>query len=1636
MKKKRILMRLAALLVAIVCFTLILPKNAGAWKTKTHGYSANLLLNEVVDKGYFTIDGEKYAVPDEFIDALLSYPAAFRAGVLGPDFYPDMLTGQSYIHPYDAEAGIGVGDWLMELVDAVNSLPKDHKERKRALAFTLGMAVHYAGDLFGHDFINAFAGGAYPAYAEAAQDKNKLFFIIRHMAEESYMDSLIGGRLGSTNVSAPETFIMNTWIYEGTANNGPASIYSNYDGGMMYQYKYLVEMRAKLYAYAEKNRESITPPMPQIVQYLDSWIEDLDNATYQLIVAFDDIAHDFLTGANGKSDIQIVTDRLDKWLDDYGKYASPAPDILTDISKAFNKSKDWVLKELGLSYITEAWKQFKNELIQDMILWGLAQAGIDYKQYADLLKDPELALEANGGSVADYEEFITYMDTFDKNYEEMDAFYNTLLMGKLILIGPDNLNRFFKKYGVSSSFTGATGHVMMDEFDIEIHTKDGSIFTTYGTDDNVFVDVYEDGKKICTKLLDKSGYDDFERNDRDTYRVSLPHQISPDEFSLSLRIQKISDVEADPDEWTIDDVSVACRCSGFYIFGKTYTTQIAGQTITFDTTGEIDVFDGEHTFKKWGSKLNLDPKISSSSLTYTTELNPTIISFMKSNDNSTQWVNDDNILWSNMTARRNILYEVFHGFKPTIYISASKTSFKYGTEVYLTADFSSYWNGITKERRDKEYIVESVGETKQKACSGIVTVMDVSSGERPVLTGNVTDGKASINLAQLTPGKYMLRVDYAGDEFNGSAKSNVIEVNVDSPQYTVTFQVKNGAWNDGTTTDKKVVVTGSQLPLYLSGDQIPAVGNNPNDTFKAGSWNTTVKDGTQINENTTFVYTYAKKDTISQVVTFKVENGAWDDGSAEDITVILNGYEGDILKLNDSQIPTAGTKPDDTYKAGSWDVAPVADVEITGNPTYTYTYAKKDTISQVVTFNVENGAWDDGSADDITVILNGYEGDILKLDDSQIPTAGTKPDDTYKAGSWDVTPAADVEITGNPTYTYTYAKKETISQVVTFKVENGAWDDGSTDDIIITLNGYEDDKLKLDELQIPAAGTKPDDTFKAGTWDVEPVANVEITGNPTYTYTYAKKATITQVVTFKVENGAWDDGSTDDIIINLSGYEDEILKLEDSQIPAAGKKPDDTFKAGSWDVSPVADVEITGNPTYTYTYAKKGTISQVVTFKVENGAWDDGSTDDIIVNLSGYEDEILKLVDSQIPAAGTKPDDTFKAGSWDVTPVANAEVTGNPTYTYTYAKKATITQVVTFKVENGAWDDGSTDEIIINLSGYEDEILKLDDSQIPTAGTKPDDTFKAGAWDASPVADVEITGNPTYTYTYAKKATITQVVTFKVENGAWDDGSTDDIIINLSGYEDEILKLDDSQIPTAGTKPDNTYKEGSWDVAPVANVEITGNPTYTYTYAMKERYVVRFDTDGGTQIESVTVFSGDSVDAPKDPEKKSFVFTGWFADENFSTPYDFSAGIFADTTIYASWEQVNYIAYGNTEFRNGTDEEVVITVKRSYADETCFSHFSGVTIDGKALASETDYTAAPGSTIITMKLSALQALTDGEHKMTILFDDGQTDVTLTVTSRVPIPQTGDNENLVICFTLILTGTALILAIKKRREMIF
>lgn len=67
-------------------------------------------------------------------------------------------------------------------------------------------------------------------------------------------------------------------------------------------------------------------------------------------------------------------------------------------------------------------------------------------------------------------------------------------------------------------------------------------------------------------------------------------------------------------------------------------------------------------------------------------------------------------------------------------------------------------------------------------------------------------------------------------------------------------------------------------------------------------------------------------------------------------------------------------------------------------------------------------------------------------------------------------------------------------------------------------------------------------------------------------------------------------------------------------------------------------------------------------------------------------------------------------------------------------------------------------------------------------------------------------------------------------------------------------------------------------------------------------YKVKFNSNGGTPIEDVTVESNDSIKKPIDPVKKGYRFTGWYKDSACTQAWDFVNDVVdADTTLYAGW---------------------------------------------------------------------------------------------------------------------------------------
>lgn len=330
--KRTVTKLVSLLLVAAMCFTMI-PVEAFAWGKMTHVFTANDILADT--KAYrATVDFENendfdFTIPEEFRDAIQSYPDAFRAGTLGPDMYPDILTGQMYIHP--ADPNIDSGEWVTYLCSAVNKMGKDSESRKIALSFTLGCILHYCGDLFGHDFVNTFSGGAFPSVAspEILDTKGaRLNNVLSHMSVEKYMDGLLLPSYSSADgkIDAPNFFVQNAMVFNGTPAAGLAPLYRYYpalnlqdiDTGDIWlisdildnildglfdngtnnvppHYTAMWALRRYVISRADHYRENMEPISAAITRFYDEWAEDIDKGIAKFTECNDNIASRMIT---------------------------------------------------------------------------------------------------------------------------------------------------------------------------------------------------------------------------------------------------------------------------------------------------------------------------------------------------------------------------------------------------------------------------------------------------------------------------------------------------------------------------------------------------------------------------------------------------------------------------------------------------------------------------------------------------------------------------------------------------------------------------------------------------------------------------------------------------------------------------------------------------------------------------------------------------------------------------------------------------------------------------------------------------------------------------------------------------------------------------------------------------------------------------------------------------------------------------------------------------------------------------------------------------------------------------------------------------------------------------------------------
>lgn len=474
--------------------------------------------------------------------------------------------------------------------------------------------------------------------------------------------------------------------------------------------------------------------------------------------------------------------------------------------------------------------------------------------------------------------------------------------------------------------------------------------------------------------------------------------------------------------------------------------------------------------------------------------------------------------------------------------------------------------------------------------------------------------------------------------------------------------------------DGNEIAAPAALSLSLNGD-----GNRyykatapPADGFEFDGW---YKDsdctqkfqegGEYLTANTNLYGRWTRLGT--KTVTFKVQNGKWSNGTAEDNTVTVELRNG-LGTLSAKDVPT-GMTPDTDHKApGAWDSHPNTNtdgISETGNYVYTYTFPQKDECT--VTYHwVSTENPDSAALPPQATVTEGTTYTVETVPDIKGWTFSGWYDNEACEGK-----RVDKEINIKDQNIDLYGKWTHNPCTVTFRADyEGAergYLDANKQTVVLTYTVPYGSTLRKERISLPTPVPGEATYYFFKDWDLDnlfytdpDVLDMPVRSDLTFV------AQWWPVVTFDANGGAWSSVET----IETMHY----VKIQtDTEKVAAESTPvrnGYTFLGWYTDDGNRANFEDTVNgPKTLYAHWAK---NAAVTFRIVNGTWSGGAAEDKTVTVVLYPQadgtasgtlDASYVPQIMLPAPGYEN----IAGGWEQTPNTDPNgITGDVTYVYRF----------------------------------------------------------------------------------------------------------------------------------------------------------------------------------------------------------------------------------------------------------------------------------------------------------------------------------------------------------------------------------
>lgn len=412
----------------------------------------------------------------------------------------------------------------------------------------------------------------------------------------------------------------------------------------------------------------------------------------------------------------------------------------------------------------------------------------------------------------------------------------------------------------------------------------------------------------------------------------------------------------------------------------------------------------------------------------------------------------------------------------------------------------------------------------------------------------------------------------------------------------------------------------------------------------------------------------------TQTVTFKVQNGTWSDGTAEDKTVTVELRNG-LGTLSEDDVPT-GMTPDTEHKApGTWDIRPNTNadgISETGNYVYTYTFPLKNKCT--VTYH-----W-----------LSTENPDSAVLPAQATVTEGTlytvekvAPADGWTFSGWynsEGTPVTTVTCSSTDQNIDLYGKWTHADCTVTFYADYKGAERGYLNADPQTVSTYTvpyGSTLQNagQSLPTPVPGKGCENQWFFKNWDR--IKDWDLGELSSYGIFYTDPDVLNMpvrsdlifvaqwwpIVTFDANGGAWSSGET----MHYVKIQTDTEKVAAESTPVRNGY---TFLGWYTDDGVRANFEDTVNrPTTLYAHWAK---NAAVTFRIVNGTWSGGAAEDKTVTVVLYPQadgtasgtlDASYVPQIMLPAPGYEN----TAGGWEQMPNTDPNgITGDVTYVYRF----------------------------------------------------------------------------------------------------------------------------------------------------------------------------------------------------------------------------------------------------------------------------------------------------------------------------------------------------------------------------------